>query len=544
MLMTVSPMTDIRTTQHPPLIWDIAVSFPVGTLLADADERVIFANPAWSALTGMEEGESTGDRWRRVLSSRDARTAQRLLRAAVRNGTGGNARFRIETPRGPAMTVWHVAPHRVALDDCRAVIVVHEASRPASPIRRSDSEPTQAELLDMLDGALRSAMSRHELVGLITVGVDDIDEIRRQRGNAVAAGVAAAVAERVRSTMRPHDLRSKLTNNEIVILCTDLPGEEAAARVGARLNQALTAPVVVGDSHVTVRPSIGVATGSAATDDPTTVWFRSNAAMEAARASGGGVVVRGHKPVTAPADDRGPAVDPDLVDALEQRVEEQARLIGELAHVLNSSFAVLRGWADMLLQRWSDLDDSTRLHGVDAIRHESDDVVRLAQALLKAAPAERSNLDLVRVSTDVGALVEEVVRARRVADPELRVELEIDRPLADVVTDPGMVRIILDELLDNAIKYSSSGVPVTVHVRPSGDSDLLIDVVDEGIELAGDIDPFEPFVRGTGTDHVAGTGLGLYIAKRVAARIGADLTAHQRSNGARFALWLPISPDR
>ena len=542
--MTASPMTDMRTTPHPPLIWDIAVSLPVGTLLVAADEAVIFANPAWGWLTGLDEEASVGDGWKRVLSGRDARAAGRLVRAAVRDGVAGSARFRIETPHGAAMTVWNVAPHRVALDDCRAVIVVHEASRPASPTRRTEMVPTQAELLDMLDGALRSAMSRHELIGLITVGLDDLEEIRRQRGNAIATSVASAVAERVRSTMRPHDVRSKLTNNEIVILCSDLPNEEAAARVGARLNQALIAPVVVGDGQISVRPAIGVATGSAATDDPTTTWFRSNAAMEAARASGGGVVVRGHKPVAVPANEPDTSGNADLVAALEQRVDEQARLIGELAHVLNSSFTVLRGWADMLLQRWSELDESTRLHGVEAMRHESDDVIRVAQAMLKATPAERSTIDLVRVSTDVGALVEDLVRVRTATASQTRIDVQVDRPLPDVVTDPGLVRVILDELLDNAMKYSSGDAPVSVHVRLSGDSDVLVDVVDEGVELAADIDPFEPFVRGAGTDHIAGTGLGLYIAKRVATRLGADLTAHPRSAGARFALWLPVSPPR
>ena len=63
MRMTVAPMTDMRTTPHPPLIWDIAVSFPVGTLLVAADEAAIFANPAWASLTGLDEEESTGYWW-------------------------------------------------------------------------------------------------------------------------------------------------------------------------------------------------------------------------------------------------------------------------------------------------------------------------------------------------------------------------------------------------------------------------------------------------------------------------------------------------
>ena len=117
--------------------------------------------------------------------------------------------------------------------------------------------------------------------------------------------------------------------------------------------------------------------------------------------------------------------------------------------------------------------------------------------------------------------------------------------------DTARLRLVLVQLLDNAVKYSPEGCPVTVVrqtiQRPEGDF-AQIDVIDEGpgIEKDRQDQIFQPYVRRDGNSDRAksGVGLGLAIARGIIERLGGTLSLTSTpGRGATFRILIPIPPS-
>jgi len=110
-----------------------------------------------------------------------------------------------------------------------------------------------------------------------------------------------------------------------------------------------------------------------------------------------------------------------------------------------------------------------------------------------------------------------------------------------------MLRQVLANLLDNAVKYSPDGGAVTVQVRAAGANVELV-VTDNGIGIPLDAQKrvFEKFFRADPnlSRGVGGTGLGLYIAKELIDRMNGELTlASAAGEGTAFTVRLPRAED-
>jgi two-component system OmpR family sensor kinase len=109
--------------------------------------------------------------------------------------------------------------------------------------------------------------------------------------------------------------------------------------------------------------------------------------------------------------------------------------------------------------------------------------------------------------------------------PEQAITLKVSES-ATVMADPRRIRQCAENLLSNALKHSPKGTPVTVMVRRErhdGIEQARVDIIDQGPGIPSDVLPhiFERFV--TGQARMGGTGLGLYIAHRIAVMHGGDL---------------------
>jgi signal transduction histidine kinase len=140
-------------------------------------------------------------------------------------------------------------------------------------------------------------------------------------------------------------------------------------------------------------------------------------------------------------------------------------------------------------------------------------------------------------------------RSREVQDDE-RERAALERP-ADgrgdraLQCDPVLLRRALDNLLDNAAKYSDVGTPVTLAVEPNGSS-LAFEIVDRGIGMSPtELDrAFTPFWRADGSRarKTGGVGLGLALARRIARAHGGDVTLASRpGQGTTARLEVPLT---
>lgn len=163
----------------------------------------------------------------------------------------------------------------------------------------------------------------------------------------------------------------------------------------------------------------------------------------------------------------------------------------------------------------------------------------LVAAGLRTAAAEfrREVGDLVH---DVRAAVDAVLPRAQATGVTVTTELP---ERLDLPRDPAAVQLVLRNLLDNAVKYSTAGGAVTVALAPDG-AFARLTVKDQGRgldaeELQG---AFRPFWRGSDPSS-GGTGLGLHLVHELVAAHGGSVTVHSagRGRGAEFRVRLPLS---
>jgi signal transduction histidine kinase len=124
--------------------------------------------------------------------------------------------------------------------------------------------------------------------------------------------------------------------------------------------------------------------------------------------------------------------------------------------------------------------------------------------------------------------------------------VDVTRDLGAIETDPGKAHQIVLNLLDNAVKYSPDGSRVTVRAARDGSGALIL-VADQGSGIPPEQQEkvFDRFyqVDQSATRQVGGTGLGLYICRKLAETIGGRIWLERSgSDGSEFALWLPDTP--
>lgn len=151
-------------------------------------------------------------------------------------------------------------------------------------------------------------------------------------------------------------------------------------------------------------------------------------------------------------------------------------------------------------------------------------------------------LSLEVVTFDLsGAVLDAIVRHDH--EETLRFRFERPEPTVRVRGDPQRIAQILDNLLYNALKYSAPRAPIDIVVTAQG-SEAQVHVADHGVGVPENERDrlFTPYFRTTRTRDVPGSGLGLYISRRLAQQHGGRLWLDSSSElGSTFALALPLA---
>jgi len=129
-----------------------------------------------------------------------------------------------------------------------------------------------------------------------------------------------------------------------------------------------------------------------------------------------------------------------------------------------------------------------------------------------------------------------------------RIRKQVAPALPDIALDPRLLTVILNNLLDNALRYSPADSTVSVSVAREGGTSGPMQVVRlENKPLAGPLpDPaqlFRKLYRGTTARRFSGSGLGLYLSRRLARRMGGELSAQVEAQSITLTLVLPETPQ-
>jgi len=217
----------------------------------------------------------------------------------------------------------------------------------------------------------------------------------------------------------------------------------------------------------------------------------------------------------------------DLLTRLEQNMDLQKRFIADAAHQMKTPLAGLRTQAE-LAQR---LEASPEVHrSLEQIARSSEHAARLVTQLLALARAENRMSGQIFGPVDVADVARLAVRDWVQAALAKQMDLGYEGPDApamrvEVDGNPVMLREMLSNLIDNAIRYTPAGGRVTVRVRPEPIAGVVhMEVEDTGIGIPaaerGRV--FERFYRILGREG-DGSGLGLAIVREIATMHGGTL---------------------
>ncbi len=222
--------------------------------------------------------------------------------------------------------------------------------------------------------------------------------------------------------------------------------------------------------------------------------------------------------------------------ALQESSEFKDDLLAMLAHDFKGPLTVILGYCELLLE----LGDQFR-EEIETVYAQTRRLVRLSEDALVLAQTQAEGFSLARTIVDLGAFVADCVETTAPNNPRLEVEVPPE-PLPTEL-DPHRFRHVIDNLVSNALKYSSGSVQVRVRAE---DQRGYIEVSDRGIGIPeGELASlFTRFGRASNARDkgISGSGIGLYVARKIVDVHRGSVSVRSKENeGSTFVVSLPLA---
>lgn len=241
---------------------------------------------------------------------------------------------------------------------------------------------------------------------------------------------------------------------------------------------------------------------------------------------------------------RAELVERIAIDAAAQARQATAdELVTILAHDLRAPLTPLRGWLSMLHKQATIDGHAANIQATVAMERSLLRLERIIADLLDTTRLEQDIFALIAEPVDLGALARDTAGTLSAAEGRIEVV-----GLAELVVecDGQRVRQALENLLTNALTHAPSSAPIMVALRAETREDgewAILSVGDRGPGIAPELLP-RLFTRFSGSRATKGLGLGLYLARGIAAAHGGTLTVESEpGQGAIFRLALPLRQE-
>jgi signal transduction histidine kinase len=232
----------------------------------------------------------------------------------------------------------------------------------------------------------------------------------------------------------------------------------------------------------------------------------------------------------------------DLLARLHQAYERQRRFSGDASHQLRTPVAIMTGHLEVALRSERSPEENLRVLHL-AHRHAVA-LGRIVESLLFLSRGDSSLLTRTG-PLELGAWLTQHLASRTDCARSCDIHLDVRRmtPLW-INAQPDLLSQLLENLLDNACKYSRVGTPIRVALARDASSAVLV-VEDSGCGIAQEDLPkiFEPFFRSASSSEqrIAGIGLGLSVVERIVNAFGGAVTVRsQIGSGSRFEVRLNL----
>ncbi len=251
-------------------------------------------------------------------------------------------------------------------------------------------------------------------------------------------------------------------------------------------------------------------------------------------------------PVVNPRDELGRLAGAfnDLLSRLSSAFGMQRQFMTDASHELRTPMSVIRTATSVTLEKERRTEDEYR-SALTIIDEQSRRLTRIVNDMFKLARADAGRLTLQKHAFYLDELIGEMARAAGVLGASKNITVYLP-PLPESLCygDEDLLRQMISNLLDNAVKYAPRDVSVSLNLQRR-DGCYLVSVSDTGNGIPADAQPhvFERFFRADTTDSPAGgAGLGLAIARSIAEAHGGSLSLERSdADGTTFVATLPAN---
>lgn len=207
----------------------------------------------------------------------------------------------------------------------------------------------------------------------------------------------------------------------------------------------------------------------------------------------------------------------------------KANFVSNISHELRTPLTHIKGYCNLLIEGDFDSLQSDQQFALRVIERASEKLSRLIEDLILFSTSETSTIQINKEVFDLVTLANHVIDQNKGNADAKKINLILDAQfkVVHVVSDSSKVTWVINQLVDNALKYTSQGGKVVVEIR-SVNQKVEVSIIDTGLGIPADKigEVFEPFhqLDASSTRQQGGTGLGLSLAKKIIIALGSNLT--------------------
>lgn len=230
---------------------------------------------------------------------------------------------------------------------------------------------------------------------------------------------------------------------------------------------------------------------------------------------------------------------------LEQVDKVKSEFVLLVSHQLRTPATAVKGFISLLADAYDTGLNNKQLELLANAYEENERQIKLINEILAVAQVETGEMILNKRPTDLAEMVKKIFAEQHLTFQALKQNAILHKrgKLIQPVVDPEKIRIVIENLVSNASKFSPATADVVVTLEQQ-ENDILISVADQGFGIADEDTEklFKKFSRvsNAATIKTEGTGLGLYLAKRIIMMHGGEISVESvLGKGTTFTVQLP-----
>lgn len=238
------------------------------------------------------------------------------------------------------------------------------------------------------------------------------------------------------------------------------------------------------------------------------------------------------------------------LERLSELGELKANFISNISHELRTPLTHIKGYVELLVSESLGPLAEEQRHALQVSQQSTTRLETLIEDLIMVSLASREELNINLHNVDVGRLANLAVKSSldKGAARGVNLHTVIDDDLPSVQADSQKIAWVLNQLIDNGIKFTQSGGSVVVSVKREGENLVVTSITDTGIgiPLHRVADIFEPFhqLDGSTTRRYGGTGLGLSLVRDIIEAHGSMLDVQStEGRGSTFKFPLLVTAN-